>query len=123
MNTFSMMFAHGGSHPRISGVDPDTYRDAIVSAEILWELRNDPFGNLDNCQMQDMEVAESELRYFRDLGGVSIVETTSISIGRDLTRLRELSIATGLNVIAGTGFYLDSSQTARNQGKLRRRSD
>ena len=95
---------------QVNGVDPDTYRDAIVSAEILWELRNDPFGNLDNCQMQDIEVAESELRYFRDLGGVSIVETTSISIGRDLTRLRELSIATGLNVIAGTGFYLDSSQ-------------
>ena len=47
---------------QISGVDPDTYRDAIVSAEILWELRNDPFGNLDICQMQDMEVAESELR-------------------------------------------------------------
>jgi phosphotriesterase-related protein len=57
-----------------------------------------------------MRVAESELRLFQDLGGVSIVETTSISIGRDLTRLRELSVATGLNVIAGTGFYLDSSQ-------------
>ena len=95
---------------QVNGIDPDSYRDAIVSAEILWELRNDPFGNLDNCQMQDMEVAESELQYFRELGGVSIVETTSISIGRDLTRLRELSIATGLNVIAGTGFYLDSSQ-------------
>jgi phosphotriesterase-related protein len=92
------------------GLDPDSYRDAPVSAEILWELRNDPFGNLDNCQIQDMRVAESELRLFQDLGGVSIVETTSISIGRDLTRLRELSVATGLNVIAGTGFYLDSSQ-------------
>jgi len=92
------------------GLDPDSYRDAPVSAEILWELRNDPFGNLDNCQIQDMRVAESELRLFQDLGGVSIVETTSISIGRDLTRLRKLSVATGLNVIAGTGFYLDSSQ-------------
>ena len=94
---------------QVPGINPDTYRDATVSAEILWELRNDPFGNLDNCQMSDMKVAESELRYFRDLGGMSIVETTSISIGRDLTRLRELSIVTGLNVIAGTGFYLDSS--------------
>ncbi len=33
---------------QVPGINPDTYRDATVSAEILWELRNDPFGNLDN---------------------------------------------------------------------------
>ena len=94
----------------LTGLTSDSFRDAPVSTDILWELRNDPFGNLDNCQMQDIRVAESELRLYQDFGGVSIVETTSISIGRDLPRLRELSAATGLNIIAGTGFYLDASQ-------------
>lgn len=94
----------------ILGIDSDAYRDAPVSPALLWELRNDPFGNLDNCQMQDFDVAQTELGHFRNLGGASIVETTSVSIGRDLPRLREISAATGLNIIAGTGFYLDSSQ-------------
>lgn len=95
---------------KISGIDPDTFRNQLVEPGLLWELRNDPFGNLDNCQMQDFEIAQVELEYFRKLGGASIVETTSVSIGRDLPRLRDISEATGLNIIAGTGFYLDSSQ-------------
>ena len=94
----------------VRGIAPEEFREAPVTTDLLWELRNDPFGNLDNCQMQDLQVAQHELQLFQDLGGMSIVETTSISIGRDLERLRELSFATGLNVIAGTGFYLDSSQ-------------
>lgn len=94
----------------IVGIDTDTYRDAQVSPSLLWELHNDPFGNLDNCQMQDSDIARIELEYFRRLGGASLVETTSVSIGRDLPRLRDISETTGLNIIAGTGFYLDSSQ-------------
>lgn len=94
----------------INGLDPIQFRDAPVTTDLLWELRNDPFGNLDNCQMQSLSTASQELMRFKDLGGVSVVETTSISIGRDLTRLAQISRETGLNIIAGTGFYLDSSQ-------------
>lgn len=94
----------------VVGIDAEKFRDAPVATELLWELRHNPFGNLDNCQMQDTQVAQNELEIFRDLGGRTVVETTSISIGRDLPRLRELSEKTGLHIIAGTGFYLDSSQ-------------
>lgn len=93
------------------GVDPDFFRDAPVSIDLLWELRNDPFGNLDNCAMDDVELAIEELGRFSGLGGVSILEATSVSIGRDLTALRDISKASGVSIIAGSGLYLDSSMT------------
>ena len=33
------------------GIDPDEYMRKPVSPDLLWELRNDPFGNLDNCRL------------------------------------------------------------------------
>lgn len=92
------------------GVDSKEFSEKPVTTDILWELRLDPFSNLDNCQMADAEVARDELLKFSSLGGVSVLEATSVSIGRNLPALRDISIATGLTVIAGTGFYLDSSQ-------------
>jgi len=92
------------------GIDSDWFRDAPVSEDITWELRQDPFGNLDNCTMNSVELAIEELTRFAELGGVSLLEATSVSIGRDLPQLRKISEATGLTIIAGTGFYLDSSQ-------------
>jgi phosphotriesterase-related protein len=37
------------------------------------------------------------------------VETTGFGIGRDLAGLRRISEATGIHVVAGTGFYLQDS--------------
>ncbi len=93
------------------GIDPDEFRDTPVSMEILWELRQDPFGNIDNLGMNDLEVAAQELERFSSFGGVTVLEATSVSIGRDLPGLREISKKTGLNIIAGTGLYLDASMT------------
>jgi len=92
------------------GVDPEVFRDAQTSETNLWELRQDPFGNLDNCILSDETLAEEELAIFKNFGGASVIEATSFSTGRDLSKLRDLSLATGLNIIAGTGFYLDQSQ-------------
>jgi phosphotriesterase-related protein len=92
------------------GIDPDDFAKAEVTTDILWELRQDPFSNVDNCQMNDSDLAKKELLRFKNLGGVSVLEATSVSIGRNLPLLRDISQATGLTIIAGSGFYLDSSQ-------------
>lgn len=97
------------------GVDPERFRDAPVSMDILWELRQDPFGNLDNCGMDDEALAAKELGRFADLGGVSVLDATSVSIGRNLPALKRASEATGLTIIAGTGLYLDSSLSAEQR--------
>lgn len=96
--------------PTQRGIDPETFPHVPVTEDILWELRLDPFSNLDNCRMDDVALAQEELLRYKALGGVTVFEATSVSIGRNLPILRDVSQATGLTIIAGTGFYLDSSQ-------------
>ena len=92
-----------------TGLDPDEFAAAPVSEELLWDLRQDPFGNRDNLALDDIHLACDELGRFAELGGRTVVETTGWGIGRDLPGLREISERTGVHVIAGTGFYLESS--------------
>lgn len=95
-----------------TGLDPEAFADTPVSMDLLWELRQDPFGNRDNCRLDDLELASAEVSRFAALGGRTIVETTGLGIGRDLARLREVSERTGVHVVAGTGFYLEAAQPA-----------
>jgi phosphotriesterase-related protein len=83
---------------------------APVHAGIVGELRMDPFANLDNCRLDDEQLAIAELLPFKALGGVTVVDPTCRGIGRDPLALRRISEATGLNVVMGAGYYLEGSQ-------------
>lgn len=91
------------------GVVSETFFHKKVSMDMLWELRQDPFSNLDNCRLDDWELSLAEIERFTSLGGQSIIETTSMNGGRDLAGLQRLSISSGVNIIAGTGYYLEPS--------------
>lgn len=98
------------------GVDPNEYAAAPVSEDLLWELRQDPFGNRDNCRLDDYEVACEEVGRYAAFGGGTILEATGLGAGRDLARLRRLSEQTGVHIVAGTGYYLDGAQPADVKG-------
>ncbi len=53
----------------------------------------------------DDDLITEELKDFRRRGGGTLVELTLDGVGRDPVRLRRLSIATGLNIVMGTGWY------------------
>ncbi len=91
------------------GIDADDLWERPVSMEVLWELRHDPFGNLDNCKLDDLALAAQEVERYAALGGRSILDATSMNSGRDLGALRTLSERTGVTVVAGTGYYLEPS--------------
>ena len=84
-------------------------RDAPVSISILGELRMDPFVNLDNMQQHDIDLSVREVRQFADLGGQTILDPTNRGIGRDPQALSAISRRTGLNVVMGSGYYLEVS--------------
>lgn len=92
------------------GLDAARFAAAPVTMDVLWELRNDPFGNEDNCRLDDVELAVAEVGRFAALGGQTIIETTGLGIGRNLRALREVSERTGVHIVAGTGFYLEGAQ-------------
>ena len=52
-----------------------------------------------------------EIKKFKDCGGSSIVEATTNGIYPDWEFLKEISEATGVHIIAGAGYYLDSGLT------------
>jgi phosphotriesterase-related protein len=80
-----------------------------VQIGILSELRQDPFVNLHNCGLDDEPLAIEELNAFRHAGGVTVVDPTCRGIGRNPQALRRISKATGLNIVVGSGYYLQSS--------------
>jgi phosphotriesterase-related protein len=83
-----------------------------VSIAILGELRMDPFVNLHNCTLDNEELAIAELKPVAALGGRTVVDPTCGGIGRDPLALQRISRATGLNIVMGGGFYLESSHPA-----------
>ncbi len=80
-----------------------------VHAGILGELRMDPFVNLHNCALDDHHLAIAELAPFRKAGGRTVVDPTCRGIGRDPRKLREISAGADLQIVMGSGYYLQAS--------------
>lgn len=78
-----------------------------VTPDILHVLRQDPYLNLDNCLLDDETLATEEASRFAEFGGATIVDATCLGIGRNPSALQRIARATGLNIIMGTGFYLE----------------
>lgn len=65
-------------------------------------------GRADN-RVMDVELVADELADFHEAGGRSIIEMTPEGIGRDAVKLREISEASGVQVISGMAFYDEST--------------
>ncbi|MFC1903591.1 phosphotriesterase [Chloroflexota bacterium] len=80
-----------------------------VSMEILSWLQYHTMENIDNMRLLDEQEAIDEAMFFKIAGGGTIVDVSNIGAGRDPRALARVSRATGLNVIAGTGYYIGGS--------------
>lgn len=78
-----------------------------VAPDILHYLRQDPYGNRDNCGLFDETTATEEIARFRDAGGATVVDPTCLGIGRDPRALARIARRTGLNIVMGAGYYLE----------------
>lgn len=52
---------------------------------------------------EEHDAWKQELKFFHQNGGRTMVDVTNHGIGRDVKVLKELSQATDVNLIAGTG--------------------
>lgn len=85
------------------------YAHSPVRPGILRDLRQHPYGNLDNCGLLDEEAAIEEVGQFHAAGGQTVLDPSCRGMGRDPHALVRISRTTGLNIIMGTGFYLERS--------------
>lgn len=72
-------------------------------------IRQEPLQNLDNILLPGGSLVEEELIYYVQSGGRTLVELTSIGACRNITEIVRLSMVTGLNIVAGTGYYTQRS--------------
>lgn len=59
----------------------------------------------DNYILADEADAVAEVMEFRNRGGGTVVDVTSIGLKRDPAALRRVSETTGLHIVMGTGYY------------------
>jgi len=83
-------------------------KDAKVSIELLGRLRIDPTSCRDNMVTNDMDMVIQEMKELKMAGCDSIVDTcpTTESPTRDPIGQRKMSIASGVNIVCASGWYL-----------------
>ena len=68
--------------------------------------------NADNVQLIDVPTAIDEVNIYKQYGGGSLVDATSIGIKRDAAGLARISRATGVRIVMGASYYVDDSHPA-----------
>lgn len=86
-----------------------------ITLENVGVLRQYPYASRYNISFNDIDAHEKVIEdlhlYKKWCGGkCTIVENTSYGIIRDLRFYREAAKKTGVNIIAGTGHYIDMCQ-------------
>ena len=76
-----------------------------VSLNVLSEVRFRRTPNRDNLYLTDFGEAIDEVMEFKRHGGQTIVDVTSIGLGRDPHALQQVSQTTGLSIVMGAGWY------------------
>jgi phosphotriesterase-related protein len=94
---------------------PQTPRDRARAERPLKDLNNlgwvryNWFAHPDNLVLDDIPQAKRELRSFSEAGGGTLVEVTPIDVGRRPETLAQIAEASGVNIIMGTGFYVNDT--------------
>ncbi|CAL8280631.1 unnamed protein product [Lota lota] len=94
----------------------DQVENPFQMKHMFW-LRQNPYGNHENLLLQQENSAvREELLAYKKAGGGTIVDNTTTGIDRDLPTIRQMSKDTGVHVIGGAGYYVDSTHTEATKG-------
>ncbi|XP_077991728.1 N-acetyltaurine hydrolase-like [Glandiceps talaboti] len=92
--------------------------DEPITLENIGWIREHQYSNKANLRVYGDECNTAvidDLTDFKRNGGGSIVECTTIGIGRNMQHLKQFSQASGVNIISGTGFYLAGDQSPNRE--------
>jgi phosphotriesterase-related protein len=91
-------------------------RQPVSLANLGW-VRHHFSSNLDNLQLLDEAVARDEALLFKHAGGRTFVDPTNRGLARDPLALARLARASGLNIIMGSGYYVDAAHPPGMDGR------
>lgn len=78
-----------------------------LSLQNIGWVRYNHYSSLPNLLVTDEEIAIAEAQMYKRVGGGTIVDATTIGIGRDPLGLARVSRAAGIHVVMGAGYYVD----------------
>ncbi len=84
-----------------------------ITLENCWQIRHQWATHRGNCRLDDETKATAELRDLYAAGGRALVELTVTGIGANPEGLRRISLASGVAIIAGCGFYVEDFRDDR----------
>ncbi len=91
-------------------IDPAALGATLAHEHLICDLSVHS-GKADNV-LTDAARTIHELRYFRQAGGRAIIEVTPEGVGRDAVQLRTVSEGSGVTIISGIAFYVESTYPA-----------
>lgn len=99
--------------------EPDAdpaHADLPVSEATIDAVRANPFAVRDNLVLDDPDLAAAELAPFVAAGGRTVVDLTLPEIGRSPAALAGLARRSGVQVVMGTGRYIDAARPDELRG-------
>jgi phosphotriesterase-related protein len=94
--------------------EPSGHPDVDALAPFTAAMREPALANFnvfaDNLRLDDGDTIVAELEPFTAAGGSTVVELSSVDIGRNPSGLRDISRRAGVHVVMGCGYYIDRSQ-------------
>ena len=91
--------------------------DRAVTMETVGRIRHYGAPNFDDSRLLDVPTAIEEAMLYKQYGGDSVVDATSIGIARDPVGLARISRATGINIIMGSSYYVAISHPSDMGGR------
>ena len=80
-----------------------------VKPENIEALRKNPYIIRENLVLDDVDTAIAELAAAEHAGVNVLVDLTTVGLGRDVLRLRQISDASKVHIVAGCGFFVHDS--------------
>src|SRR6185436_2666909 len=84
-------------------IDPERLGVTLMHEHTIIDLRHSTFRF--DALLDDVELVADELRMLKKAGGSAVVDVTGIDLGRNVRAQRRIAEATGLHIVAATGFY------------------
>lgn len=93
----------------LAQTDDSDPRKRKVSVEVLGDLKYRLQQYPDNVVHHDFDIAVKELQLFKQAGGCSICDCTVRGIPTDITKIKQASQASGVNILLATGAYVNTA--------------
>lgn len=98
---FSFMY-----RPPADVADAPRAEEPITLQNLGW-IRHNHYSSKANLEVLDEDNAVEEAKLYKAAGGGTIVDATTVGIGRNPNALERISRESDVNVIMGAGFYVD----------------